>query len=66
MKALPANVSTSPLTSFGAVVESSLQPENQKLKPASLDQQDHVYRSMLDALDRHQIEKEMKASFSPF
>lgn len=66
MKALPANVRTSALASFGAVVESSLRPENQKLKPAHLDQHDHMYRSMLDALDRSHSEKEMKASFSPF
>lgn len=66
MKALPVNARTSALVSFGSVVESSLRPENQKLKPAQFDQQDHVYRSMLDALDRSQNEKEMKASFSPF
>ncbi len=66
MKALPADIRSSSMASFGAVVEMSLQPENQKVEPVRAKESGLNYRKMLDALDRTQVEKEAKASLSPF
>lgn len=47
-----------------AIIEQSLQPENQQIKPVASATSVSDYRKMLDVLDRNQVAREVRASFS--